>query len=194
MTTTHPLQFINKEQRARKDLDVRAGDVVRVHIKITEKGKTRIQMFEGLVLARKHGTENGGTITVRKVSNAVGVERVFPLYGPMIDKIEVVKRSRVRRSKLYYLRDKVAREVRRKMRNFVGFFASTDDLVIPADEMMDEVIEEEVTTESEEAPAVETTEEVAETPAEESTPEVVEEEIKEEEVPAEEEKAEEAGA
>jgi len=144
MTTTHPLQFISKELRVRKDLDVRAGDVVRVHIKITEKGKTRIQMFEGLVLARKHGTENGGTITVRKVSNGVGVERVFPLYAPMIDKIEVVKRSRVRRSKLYFLRDKVAREVRRKMRNFVSFFTSSDDLVIPAEEMMDEVIEEEV--------------------------------------------------
>ena len=193
MTTTHPLQFINKDQRARKDLDVRAGDVVRVHIKITEKGKTRIQMFEGLVLARKHGTENGGTITVRKVSNGVGVERVFPLYGPMIEKIEVVKRSRVRRSKLYYLRNKVAREVRRKMRNFVSFFASSDDLVIPADEMMDEVIEEE-TTEGEETPAVEATEAVAETPAEEAAPEVAEEETKEEEAPAEEEKAEEAEA
>lgn len=174
MTTTHPLQFINKDLRVRKDLDVRAGDVVRVHIKITEKGKTRIQMFEGLVLARKHGTENGGTITVRKVSDGVGVERVFPLYAPMIDKIEVVKRSRVRRSKLYFLRDKVAREVRRKMRNFISFFTSSDDLVIPADEMMDEVIEE--------APADALQgEEVVETEGEESTPEV-------EETPAEEEK------
>ncbi|MCB9809283.1 50S ribosomal protein L19 [Candidatus Nomurabacteria bacterium] len=129
--------------RVRKDLDVRPGDVVRVHVKITEKGKTRIQIFEGLVLARKHGTENGGTITVRKVSGGIGVERVFPLYAPMIDKIEVVKRSRVRRSKLYYLRDKVAREVRRKMRNFVSFFASSSDLEIPAEEMMDETPEEE---------------------------------------------------
>lgn len=162
MTTTHPLQFISKELRVRKDLDVRAGDVVRVHVKITEKGKTRIQLFEGLVLARKHGTENGGTITVRKVSNGVGVERVFPLYAPMIDKIEVVKRSRVRRSKLYFLRDKVAREVRRKMRNFISFFTSSADLVIPAEEMMDEVIEEETTetTEGEEAtPETETAEE-----------------------------------
>lgn len=187
MTTTHPLQFINNELRVRKDLDVRAGDVVRVHIKITEKGKTRIQMFEGLVLARKHGTENGGTITVRKVSNGVGVERVFPLYAPMIDKIEVVKRSRVRRSKLYFLRDKVAREVRRKMRNFISFFTSSDDLVIPAEEMMDEVIEEETTDTPAEG-------QETEAPASEEQAQEVAEETTKEEASAEEEKKEQADA
>jgi len=101
---------------SRAKLDIRAGDTVRVHQKIEEKGKYRIQIFEGLVLARKHGTEAGGTFTVRRVLSGVGVEKIYPLYSPMIEKIEVVKRSRVRRAKLYYIREKVAREARRMLR------------------------------------------------------------------------------
>lgn len=105
------------DMAARKALDVRPGDTVRVFQKIEEeKGKYRIQAFEGLVLARKHGTEAGATFTVRKVSSGVGVEKIFPLYSPMIDKVEIVKRARVRRAKLYYIRDKVAREARRQLR------------------------------------------------------------------------------
>ena len=101
---------------ARKTMDIRPGDTVRVMQKIKEKDKFRLQAFEGLVLARKHGTEAGATITVRKVSSGVGVERIFPLYSPMIEKIEVVKRARVRRAKLYFIREKVAREARRQLR------------------------------------------------------------------------------
>ena len=101
---------------ARKNLDLRPGDTVRVWQKIEEKGKIRLQVFEGLVLARKHGTEPGGTFTVRRVASGVGVEKVFPLYSPMIDKVEIVKRSRVRRAKLYFIREKVAREARRQLR------------------------------------------------------------------------------
>jgi large subunit ribosomal protein L19 len=104
------------DMEARKGMDLRAGDTVRVWQKIEEKGKFRLQAFEGLVLARKHGTEAGGTFTVRRVASGVGVEKVFPLYSPMIDKIEIVKRSRVRRAKLYYIREKVAREARRLLR------------------------------------------------------------------------------
>jgi large subunit ribosomal protein L19 len=100
----------------RKNLDLRVGDTVKVHQKIEEKGKYRIQIFEGLVLARKHGSEVGATFTVRRVASGVGVEKVYPLYSPMIDKIEVTKRSRVRRAKLYYIREKVAREARRQLR------------------------------------------------------------------------------
>lgn len=100
----------------RKTLDLRTGDTVRVWQKIEEKGKTRLQAFEGLVLARKHGTEAGGTFTVRRVASGVGVEKVFPLYSPMIDKIEIIKRATVRRAKLYYIREKVAREARRLLR------------------------------------------------------------------------------
>ena len=105
---------VNMEDR--KKLGLKAGDTVRVHQKIQDKDKTRIQMFEGLVLARKHGNEPGATFTVRKVASGVGVEKIFPLYSPNIDKIEIVKRAKVRRAKLYYIREKVAREIRRQMR------------------------------------------------------------------------------
>jgi len=152
---TASLTHLSKKMQARKELDVRVGDTVKVHVKIEEKGKTRTQVFQGLVLARKHGAEAGGTITVRKVSNGVGVERIFPIYSPMLEKIEVVRRSRVRRAKLYYIRTKVAREIRRKMRNFIDYFATTDDLVIPAEEMEEEVIEE-TPTEGQEEVSVET--------------------------------------
>ncbi len=107
----------------RKALDIRSGDTIKVTQKITEKDKKtgkpkiRMQMFEGLCLAVKHGKEAGGTFTLRKVASGVGVERIFPLYSPMIEKIEVVKRSKVRRSKLYHVRKKAAKEIRRQMRN-----------------------------------------------------------------------------
>lgn len=100
----------------RRELGIKAGDTVKVHQKIQDKGKTRIQIFEGLVLARKHGTEPGATFTVRKVASGVGVEKIFPLYSPSIDKIEIIKRAKVRRSKLYYIREKVNREIKRQMR------------------------------------------------------------------------------
>lgn len=104
------------DMNARKNLDIRPGDTVRVMQKIKEGNKFRLQAFEGLVLARKHGTEAGATFTVRKVSSGVGVEKIYPLYSPMIESVEVVKRARVRRAKLYFIRDKVAREARRQLR------------------------------------------------------------------------------
>ncbi|MEN9582930.1 MAG: hypothetical protein RL641_884 [Candidatus Parcubacteria bacterium] len=107
---------VNSDER--KKLEFSSGDTVRVWSKIEDKGKVRLQAFEGLVLARKHGSEAGATFTIRKVASGVGVERIFPLYSPNIDKIEVVKRSRVRRSKLYYVREKAAREVARKMKMY----------------------------------------------------------------------------
>ncbi len=100
----------------RKALDIRAGDTVRVHQKIKEGDKTRLQVFEGLVLARKHGSEVGGTFTVRKVASGVGVERIFPLYSPAIDKIDLLKRVKVRRAKLYHIRDKATKEISRELR------------------------------------------------------------------------------
>ena len=104
----------------RKNLDIRPGDTVRVWQKIQEKGKIRLQAFEGLVLARKHGTEAGATFTVRKVIDSVGVEKIFPLYTPMIDKIELLRRSKVRRAKLYFVREKAAKEIRRQMRRMLA--------------------------------------------------------------------------
>ena len=89
----------------RKDLpEVRSGDTVRVHTKIKEGDKERIQLYEGVVIAASGGSTRS-MITVRKVSYGVGVERIFPLHSPRIDKIEVVSRGDVRRSRLYYLRD-----------------------------------------------------------------------------------------
>jgi large subunit ribosomal protein L19 len=112
--------FTPVDIESRKKLDFASGDTVRVWSKIEDKGKYRLQAFEGLVLARKHGTSPSATFTVRKVSNSVGVERIFPLYSPMIEKIEIVKRAKTRRSKLYYIRDKAAKEVRRKMKQILG--------------------------------------------------------------------------
>lgn len=112
---------VNIEER--KKLDLRSGDTVKVTQKIIEKDKktgkpkTRLQVFEGLILSVKHGKEAGGTFTVRKVASGVGVERIFPIYSPNIEKVEVVRRSKVRRAKLYHIRDKAAKEIRRQMRN-----------------------------------------------------------------------------
>ncbi len=83
--------------------DFKAGDTVRVHVKVREGEKERIQVFKGVVIARKHGGVRE-TVTVRKISSGIGVERIFPLHSPIIGKIEVVSVGKVRRAKLYYLR------------------------------------------------------------------------------------------
>ena len=107
----------------RKKLDFHAGDTVRVMQKVKEGDKTRLQAFEGLVLSRKHGLEPGATFTVRKVVSGVGVERIFPLFSPEIEKIEIKSRGRSRRAKLYYVRDIAAREIRKKMKSVRVSFA-----------------------------------------------------------------------
>jgi large subunit ribosomal protein L19 len=124
--TLNGIQISPVNMNERKTLGLRAGDTVRVHQKIEEKGKTRLQVFEGTVLARKHGDEPGATFTVRKVSSGVGVEKIFPLYSPLIDKIEIVKRSKVRRAKLYFIREKVAREIKRQMRRMTTVAFGTE--------------------------------------------------------------------
>ncbi len=127
---------------ARKALDFSSGDVVRVWNKIKEAdGKTRLQAFEGMVLARKHGTEIGATFTVRKVASGVGVERVFPLFSVTIDKVEIVRRARTRRSKLYYVRDKALRDVRRKLKKDTRVVkkGSTTTVEAAAEEVVEEV-------------------------------------------------------
>jgi len=97
------LQEVEKEY-LRSDLpEFRAGDTLRVHVKVSEGDKQRIQLFQGVVIARR-GTGTGESFTVRKMSGGIGVERVFPIHSPVLDKIDVVRRGRVRRAKLYYLR------------------------------------------------------------------------------------------
>jgi len=190
---------VNMEER--QELGIKAGDTVRVHQKIQDKGKTRIQIFEGLVLARKHGTEPGATFTVRKVASGVGVEKVFPLYSPNIDKIEIVRRSKVRRAKLYYIREKVAREIKRQMRRMQMMTLSTESATEVAQKTEKDAAEaakaeakaaeEQAAKEVEEKAAAEDKEAAEATPVVEDTATEVVEEAKEvsEETPAEAEEA-----
>ncbi len=105
---------INIEERQK--LDIRAGDTIRVWQRIKEGDKTRRQAFEGLIIARKHGTEPGAPFTVRKISGGIGVELTLPLFSPNIEKIKLVSRSKVRRAKLYFVRERAARAVKKKMK------------------------------------------------------------------------------
>jgi len=98
------MEALEKEQMRVDIPDFKPGDTVRVHAKIKEGEKERIQVFQGVVI-RKHKGNTGATFTVRKVSYGIGVERIFPLHSPVIDKIEVVTKGRVRRGRLYYLRN-----------------------------------------------------------------------------------------
>jgi large subunit ribosomal protein L19 len=111
-TTTISLTTVNADER--KALTFKSGDVLKVSTKVKEAdGKFRIQSFEGLCLARKHGTEAGATFTVRKMSGDVAVERIFPLYSPAIESIKIVRSNKVRKSKIYFVRDKAAKETRK---------------------------------------------------------------------------------
>ncbi len=145
----------------RKKIDIRSGDTVKVFQKIKEKDKFRTQVFEGLVLAVKHGKEAGGTFTVRKVTSGVGVERIFPIYSPMIDKIEIVRRSKVRRAKLYHIRDKASKEIRRQMRNI----RNLPEVSISDESQLNEIeqVEEEVTESAEQKAEAIKSAEVSET-------------------------------
>jgi len=105
--------------------DIRPGDTIKILLKIKEGTKERLQPFEGLVIARKHGKGISATITVRKVSGGFGIERIFPIHSPTIQSIEILRRSRVRRAKLYYIRERAAKEARRKMKS---------ELVVPVGE------------------------------------------------------------
>lgn len=110
------LDQFNKQQL--KNLpEIRPGDTIKVHQKIKEGNKERIQIFEGIVIARKHGKGISSTITVRKVVDGVGVERIYPVHSPAIDKIEVVRHGKVRRSKLYYLRTAKGKKAKLKKRD-----------------------------------------------------------------------------
>lgn len=107
----------NMAQRSRKEVpNLHSGDVVKIHRRIVEGGKERTQMFQGMVIAMRGGQSSSPTVTVRKMSFGIGVELVLPLYSESIEKIEVVKSTRSRRSKLYYVREKSAKLLRRKLK------------------------------------------------------------------------------
>jgi large subunit ribosomal protein L19 len=112
------IKLIEKEyDEARQSIpEFHPGDTVNVHVKIREGSKERIQQFQGTVIQRRNSGSNGETFTVRKVSNGIGIERIFPLISPNLEKIEVVRKGKVRRSKLYYLRGKQGKAARIKER------------------------------------------------------------------------------
>ncbi len=99
----HDLQQVEQEYVQQGLPEFRAGDTIKVHVRVREGAKERIQIFQGMVIARR-GSGTRETFTVRKVSGGIGVERIFPLHSPVVGQIEVVRRGKVRRAKLYYLR------------------------------------------------------------------------------------------
>ena len=107
------LEMISNSSMKTEALKFEIGDTVRVHVKIKEGDKSRIQVFEGTVIAKKHGGISE-TFTVRRVAHGCGIERVFPLHSPVVDKVEVVRHGKVRRAKLYYLRDRVGKAAKVK--------------------------------------------------------------------------------
>ena len=107
------IKELNKETLQNEVPQVKIGDTVRVHVKVKEGSRERIQVFEGTVIAKKHGGINE-TITVRRISYGVGCEKVFPVHSPTIVSVETVRRGKVRRAKLYYLRDRVGKRAKVK--------------------------------------------------------------------------------
>lgn len=139
MKTNIKLSKVDVEER--KALDFSSGDTIRVWNKLKDKdGKIRLQAFEGLVLARKHGTGITATFTVRKVTSGVGVEKIYPLYSSNIDRIEIVRRNKARRSKLYYVREKAKKDIRRKLKADTRFVKK--DGVTTREVKEEEVVEE----------------------------------------------------
>jgi len=127
----------------RKDLpDIRSGDTVKIHQKIKLGKQERIQVFEGIVLARKHGKGVSATITVRKEFSGIGVEKIFPLHSPTIKEIEIVKRGKVRRAKIYHIREAKGRKARLKKVEIKGR-TKTDEIKIEKEKKEETKIKEE---------------------------------------------------
>ncbi|KKQ76733.1 MAG: 50S ribosomal protein L19 [Parcubacteria group bacterium GW2011_GWC1_38_6] len=118
------IREFNKSQLKNEMLDVRPGDTVKIHERISSAGEKkdagRMQIFEGLVIARKHGRGITATITVRKVTGGIGVEKIFPIHSPVVEKIEIISRGKVRRAKLFYIREAKGRKSRLKRKEFVA--------------------------------------------------------------------------
>ena len=145
-----------EEGQLQKRPDVMVGDTVKLHIKIKEGNKERVQIFEGVVIGIK-GAGIDCSITVRKISYGIGVEKILPLHTPVLQKIEIVKRGTVRRAKLYYLRDRVGRRAL-KVSNIKSVYM-TDEVDVPVTgEAIEDVVVEEVVTETPEEVVEEKTE------------------------------------
>ncbi|MEI7749729.1 MAG: 50S ribosomal protein L19 [Candidatus Moraniibacteriota bacterium] len=130
----------NMARRTKDIPELHSGDVIKIHRKIVEGGKERIQVFQGMVIAMRGGQSSSQTVTVRKTSFGIGVEIVVPIHSPNVEKIEVVKSTRSRRAKLYYVRDKSAKLLRRKLKE-VGLKVGKGRK--PEDELVTELAETE---------------------------------------------------
>jgi len=135
-------EIFNKTYLKKAMPDIWPGDTVRISQKIQEKEKgkkkEKIQLFEGIVIARKHGKGISATITVRKIISGVGVEKIFPIHSPTIEKIEILKRTKVRRAKLYYLRTVKGKKARLKTKNFEEAIVWKEPIKSPLDNQIKE--------------------------------------------------------
>ena len=168
------IKSIEHEQLKNKIPELRIGNTVKVHVKIKEGNKERIQVFEGIIIKKQGGGVNQ-TFTVRKISYGVGVEKTFLIHSPLVEKVEVVRVGKARRAKLYYLRDRVGKAS--KTKELVGARIENREIIVkeevvetPVEEVAEEVVEAPVATE----------EVVAEVPATEATVEEVKTETAEE--------------
>lgn len=171
------IKSIEHEQLKNKVPNLKVGDTVRVHQKIKEGKRERIQVFEGIIIKKQNGGLNE-TFTVRKLAYGVGVEKTFLVHSPLVEKVELVRVGKARRAKLYYLRDRVGKAA--KTKEDIGADLNREDIVVKEEMPVEEPV-------AEEAPAVEAA-------AEEAATEAPVEEVKTEEAPVEEEKAEEPKA
>jgi large subunit ribosomal protein L19 len=138
------VETFTKEQLKKGLPGVKPGDTVKIYQKIKEKDKERLQYFEGVVLARKHGKGISATVMVRRVASGVGVEKIFPIHSPAIEKIEILKRGKVRRAKLYYLREAKGKKSRLKRKEFEGLtWEASQKEEKPAEEKKEEGKKEE---------------------------------------------------
>ena len=154
------IKSIEHEQLKNKVPVLTVGNTVRVHVKVKEGNRERIQVFEGIIIKKQGGGVNE-TFTVRKISYGVGIEKTFLVHSPMIEKVEVVRVGKARRAKLYYLRDRVGKASKTKEK--LGARIENKEIVLKEDLVEEPVLEnEEVAVATEEAPAVETTETVVE--------------------------------
>lgn len=177
------IKAIEHEQLKEKVPVLDVGNTVRVHVKIKEGNRERIQVFEGIIIKKQGGGVNE-TFTVRKISYGVGVEKTFLLHSPNVEKVEVVRVGKARRAKLYYLRDRIGKAA--KTREKVGARIENKEIIIKENLAMEEeaVADEETPVEKVEAPAIETenpvVEETVDTVSEETVESVKEEPVKEE--------------
>ena len=179
------IKSIEHEQLKNKIPDLHVGDTIRVHQRIKEGNRERIQVFEGIIIKKQGGGVNA-TFTVRRVAYGVGVEKTYLIHSPMVEKIEVVRVGKSRRAKLYYLRDRIGKAA--KTKENLAARIENKEITLKEDvveEVVEDVVAEETTVAPEDAPAVETetpvVEETVDTVKEETVEEVKEEPVKKEE-------------